>query len=182
MAGIPVLKNGDTTMSITLHGTLNVQTIQGRRGPFNVTKLSTSIGIFEVKNPVLMQFAPSDYQGNFILEQIKVKAYEWAGGATPYIDAALDWAALEQFARECGFGLEEEAYSDNPVPIFDTYPEEGIEIPKFAQTVQQVEAMIGNGQQEICLGEYMLSDREALATARNLMMEAGYRFQPHAHA
>lgn len=169
-------------MSITLPGMLTVQTIQGRRGPFNVAKLATSIGIFEVKNPVLMQFAPGDYQGNFILEQIKVKAYEWAGGATSYIDAALDWAALEQFARECGFGLEEETYSDNSVSSFETYPEDGIEIPKFAQTVQQVEAMIGNGQQEICLGEYMLSDRDALTTARNLMMEAGYRFQPHAHA
>ncbi|HFB2471998.1 DUF3275 family protein [Neisseria gonorrhoeae] len=78
-------------MSINLSGTLTVQVIQGRRGPFKTAKLATSIGTFDVKNPILKQFEPGEYQGNFIIEQLKVKAYEWGGGATSYLDAALDW-------------------------------------------------------------------------------------------
>mgnify|MGYP001741097118 CR=1 FL=1 len=76
-------------MSINIPGTLTVQIIQGRRGPFKTAKLATSIGTFDVKNPVLKQFEPGEYQGNFIIEQLKVKAYEWGGGATSYLDAAL---------------------------------------------------------------------------------------------
>ena len=163
-------------MSITLPGMLTVQTIQGRRGSFNVAKLATSIGIFEVKNPVLMQFAPGEYQGNFILEQIKVKAYEWSGGITSYIDAALDWAALEQFAQECGFGMEHEEYFYDP-SVPDT-TQQAEEIPEFAETVEHVQSMIGNGWSEIYLGEYILSDREILANARSIMKEAGYSYSP----
>lgn len=37
------------TMSINLSGTLTVQIIQGRRGPFKTTKLATYIGTFDVK-------------------------------------------------------------------------------------------------------------------------------------
>lgn len=163
-------------MSIILPGTLNVQTIQGRRGSFNVAKLATSIGVFDVKNPVLMKFAPGEYSGNFVIEQIKVKAYEWNGGATSYIDAALDWAELEIFANECGFTREEAEEAQQPE--FNPYPENGIIIPEYAQTIEDVAAMIGRNWEIVQLGEYVLSDRELLGEARNLLREAGYRFQP----
>ncbi|ENV5286253.1 DUF3275 family protein, partial [Neisseria gonorrhoeae] len=45
-------------MSINLSGTLTVQVIQGRRGPFKTAKLATSIGTFDVKKPILKQFEP----------------------------------------------------------------------------------------------------------------------------
>ena len=46
-------------MSINLSGTLTVQVIQGRRGPFKTAKLATSIGTFDVKNPILKQISLS---------------------------------------------------------------------------------------------------------------------------
>ncbi|EMT2749744.1 DUF3275 family protein, partial [Neisseria gonorrhoeae] len=48
-------------MSINLSGTLTVQVIQGRRGPFKTAKLATSIGTFDVKKPILKQFEPGEY-------------------------------------------------------------------------------------------------------------------------
>ena len=54
-------------MSINLSGTLTVQVIEGKRGPFKTAKLSTSIGTFDVKNPTLKLFDPGEYQGNFII-------------------------------------------------------------------------------------------------------------------
>lgn len=164
-------------MSISLPGTLTVQAIQGRRGIFHVAQLFTSIGEFNLKNPVLMQFAPGEYPGNFILEQIKVKAYEWKGGATSYIDATLDWAALELFAKEVG------CVDEAGQGTFDPNPgENGIVIPDCAQTIEHIALMINHHCRTVNLGEYILSDREVLGSARDLLREAGYVFQPQAQA
>lgn len=173
-------------MSINLSGTLTVQIIQGRRGPFKTAKLATSIGTFDVKNPVLKQFEPGEYQGNFIIEQLKVKAYEWGGGATSYIDAALDWQHLADFAQECGLSdkadeQSSQASTGDPVTergTFDPASENGIEFPEFAETLNQVEQMIENKCSHISFGEYILADREELKCAVELVREAGYSYSP----
>lgn len=161
-------------MSINLSGTLTVQIIQGRRGPFKTAKLATSIGTFDVKNPVLKQFEPGEYQGNFIIEQLKVKAYEWGGGATSYIDAALDWQHLADFAQECGFSDDQ----SNHASTFDPVSENGIELPEFAESVEQVEQMIENRWSHIRFGEYILADREDLRNVVSIVREAGYSYDP----
>lgn len=164
-------------MSINLPGTLTVQIIQGRRGPFKTAKLATSIGTFDVKNPVLKQFEPGEYQGDFIIEQLKVKAYEWGGGATSYIDAALDWQHLADFAQECGFADETE-YPQEPAGTFVPVSENGIQLPEYAETLAQVGEMIAHNWEYISLGEYILSDRVELNNARTMMKEAGYSYHP----
>ena len=163
-------------MSINLSGTLTVQVIQGRRGPFKTAKLATSIGTFDVKNPVLKQFEPGEYQGNFIIEQLKVKAYEWGGGATSYLDAALDWQHLAEFAQE--FSSESDYPQEDPSDPFDPIPENGIRLPEYAETADQVGEMIAQNWEHISLGEYILSDRDELNIARSMMKEAGYSYQP----
>ena len=163
-------------MSINLSGTLTVQIIQGRRGPFKTAKLATSIGTFDVKNPVLKQFEPGEYQGNFIIEQLKVKAYEWGGGATSYLDAALDWQHLAEFAQE--FSSESDSPQDDPSDPFDPIPENGIRLPEYAETADQVGEMIAQNWEHISLGEYILSDRDELNIARSMMKEAGYSYRP----
>ncbi|HFC2997125.1 TPA: DUF3275 family protein [Neisseria gonorrhoeae] len=162
-------------MSINLSGTLTVQVIQGRRGPFKTAKLATSIGTFDVKNPILKQFEPGEYQGNFIIEQLKVKAYEWGGGATSYLDAALDWQHLAEFAQE--FSSESDSPQDDPSDPFDPVPENGIRLPEYAETADQVGEMIAQNREHISLGEYILSDRDELNIARSMMKEAGYSYR-----
>ena len=144
-------------MSINIPGTLTVQIIQGRRGPFKTAKLATSIGTFDVKNPVLKQFEPGEYQGNFIIEQLKVKAYEWGGGATSY-----------------GFSDEQ----SNHASTFDPVSENGIELPEFAESVEQVEQMIEDRWSHIRFGEYILADREDLRNVVSIVREAGYSYDP----
>lgn len=165
-------------MSISLPGTLTVQIIEGKRGPFKTAKLATSIGTFDVKNPTLKLFEPGEYQGCFIIEQVKVKAYEWGGGATSYLDAALDWQHLAAFAQECGFADESDYPQDNPDAPFDPIPENGIRLPEYAETVDQVGEMIAQNWEHISLGEYILSDRDELNIARSMMKEAGYSYRP----
>lgn len=164
-------------MSMTIQGTLTVQVIQGRRGPFKTAKLATSIGTFDVKNPILKQFEPGNYEGNFILNQLKVKTFEWGGGATSYIDAALDWQHLADFAQECGLSDEAEEQS-SPASTVDPVSENGIEFPKFAESLDQVEHMIENKCSHISFGEYILADREELKCAVELVREAGYSYSP----
>lgn len=65
---------------INITGTLNVRTISGRHGDFNVAKLSTSIGEFTIKDAVLDQYEAGRYDGNFVVEQIKPSYYSTAGG------------------------------------------------------------------------------------------------------
>jgi hypothetical protein len=61
-------------------GTLRVETINGRRGPFNVGTLTTTIGVFKVKDKELDQFDPGDYIGNFQVEKIFTASNPWRGG------------------------------------------------------------------------------------------------------
>ncbi|KLT72079.1 hypothetical protein PL75_10055 [Neisseria arctica] len=164
-------------MSISISGTLTVKTVEGQRGPFNVGKLNTSIGIFEVKNPVLKKFAPGDYPGNFIIEKIKVKFFEWNGGGSAYLDVTLDWAALELMAED-GNTIETEP----PVVMAGTGDSRPIEIPLFAETADDVAAMVDKGCNEIRLGEYLLNDREAMNQARSFMKEAGYCYKPQSQS
>ncbi len=61
-------------------GTLIVEQIRGRHGPFCVGLLQTSIGQFKVKDKELDQFEPGNYRGQFLVEEIFTKAVPWRGG------------------------------------------------------------------------------------------------------
>lgn len=62
------------------NGTLIVEQIRGRHGPFCVGLLQTSIGQFKVKDKELDQFEPGNYHGQFLVEEIFTKAVPWRGG------------------------------------------------------------------------------------------------------
>lgn len=167
-------------MSITIPGKLTVKTVQGKRGSFNVADLATDIGEFQLKNPVLMKFAPGEYEGNFVIDKLKVNCYTWGSGASSYIDAILDWAELELFAQSCGFANDEEVPAQFAHGGMDPAAptENAIILPQYAETVGHVESMIGNGYAQIALGEYLLSDRDALNHVRDMLRQAGYAFNP----
>lgn len=60
-----------------LHGTLTVIRYNGRNGPFNAGKLDTDIGKFTVSDSALDQFAPGQYQGEFLITRIYIKTDTW---------------------------------------------------------------------------------------------------------
>ena len=60
-----------------LHGTLTVIRYNGRNGSFNAGKLDTDIGKFSVSDSALDQFAPGQYQGEFLITRIFIKTDTW---------------------------------------------------------------------------------------------------------
>ncbi|MGF6411521.1 DUF3275 family protein [Paraburkholderia sp. MM5482-R1] len=74
---------------ISLSGTLDVRTIKGSNGPFQVGELTTSVGEFKVKDKVLEQFEPGAYIGTFLIDKIYPHSYLWYGKVTVEIRARL---------------------------------------------------------------------------------------------
>lgn len=83
-----------------LRGTLVVEEIKGKRGPFCVGMLKTSIGDFKVTDKELDQFAPGSYAGEFLIDELKTKTVPWRQGTFTYIQALI---------AEGGFLIDEEA-------------------------------------------------------------------------
>ena len=54
---------------INLTGTITVKTINGRNGDFNVGRLTTEIGEFNVKEGI-EEYAPGQYAGQFSISRI----------------------------------------------------------------------------------------------------------------
>ncbi len=85
-----------------LRGTLVVEENNGRRGPFCVGMLKTSIGDFKVTDRELDQFAPGSYAGEFLIEELRTKTVPWRQGTFTYIQALI---------AEGGFLIDEETQS-----------------------------------------------------------------------
>ena len=83
-----------------LRGNLVVEEIKGKRGPFCVGMLKTSIGDFKVTDKELDQFRPGSYAGDFLIEELKTKTVPWRQGTFTYIQAII---------AEGGFLIDEEA-------------------------------------------------------------------------
>ncbi|HDR9188814.1 TPA: DUF3275 family protein [Burkholderia vietnamiensis] len=80
---------------ISLSGTLDVRTIKGSNGPFQVGELTTSVGEFKVKDKVLEQFEPGAYTGTFLIDKIYPHSYVWYGKVTVEIRARLSDVQLD---------------------------------------------------------------------------------------
>ena len=74
---------------ISVSGTLDVRTIKGSNGPFQVGELTTSVGEFKVKDKLLEQFEPGAYTGTFLIDKIYPHSYVWYGKVTVEIRARL---------------------------------------------------------------------------------------------
>ncbi|CAM5208950.1 MULTISPECIES: DUF3275 family protein [Alcaligenaceae] len=79
---------------IVVPGQLALRTIRGRNGPFTVGRLSTHLGVFEVKDPELEQYHEGKYDGEFIIRYIFPKSYPVGGGMRFEIRASLDGMTL----------------------------------------------------------------------------------------
>lgn len=76
--------------------TLRVKTIhQGRYGNFCVADLSTDIGEFKVKDPLLDQFEDGEYTGTVWISEIRLSQYMAWGKAVTEIRAVLHDLSLD---------------------------------------------------------------------------------------
>ncbi|MEL7551498.1 DUF3275 family protein [Pseudomonas protegens] len=79
---------------IIIPGQLTLRTIRGKNGPFTVGRLTTHLGVFEVKDPELEQYPEGKYDGEFLIRYIFPKSYPVGGGMRFEIRASLDGMTL----------------------------------------------------------------------------------------
>jgi hypothetical protein len=74
---------------ISVPGKINIRTITGRLGAFNVGTLDCSIGSFTVKDPTIDEFEEGIYEGDFVIEKIKPNSYFSGGRMVVEVRATL---------------------------------------------------------------------------------------------
>ncbi|HHC72953.1 MAG TPA: DUF3275 family protein [Thiotrichales bacterium] len=79
---------------LKISGTLNIRTIHGRNGPFNVGRLVTEIGEFSVKDTLLDQYEEGKYEGDFGISRIYPSYYLAGGRLVVEVRATLETLAL----------------------------------------------------------------------------------------
>lgn len=100
---------------VSLSGTLDVRTIKGSNGPFQVGELTTSVGEFKVKDKVLEQFEPGAYTGTFLIDKIYPHSYVWYGKVTVEIRARLADVQLDNDEPFSETGREPASTEPDPV-------------------------------------------------------------------
>lgn len=101
-----------STSPIIVSGQLTLRTIRGRNGPFTVGRLTTHLGVFEVKDAELEQYPEGKYDGEFVIRYIYPRAYPTGGGMRFEIRANLDGmtlSGLDKLSRDdaAGFAAQE---------------------------------------------------------------------------
>src|SRR3546814_18608280 len=92
-----------STSPIIVGGQLTLRTIRGRNGPFTNGRLTTHLGVFEVKDAELEQYPEGKYDGEFIIKYIYPRAYPTGGGMRFEIRASLDGmtlSGLDELSRD----------------------------------------------------------------------------------
>lgn len=83
-----------------LKGTLAVRELSGRYGPFKVGTLDTNIGNFAVNDPILDQYAPGSYEGEFMIDKIFQGHYIAGGRSITEIRAQLGHISIYEIDDE----------------------------------------------------------------------------------
>jgi hypothetical protein len=74
---------------ISIQGTINIRSIQGRYGLFNIGTLVCSLGTFAVKDPSIEEYDPGCYAGVFVIERIRPNSYIADGRMVVEVRATL---------------------------------------------------------------------------------------------
>jgi hypothetical protein len=149
---------------IHLTGTTTVKTIRGRRGDFNVGRLITDIGEFNVKEEI-EEFEPGQYAGQFSISRIYPAAHAFAGRYNVEVRATVLTIALTD--------MNTQAEVEDP-PVTDPEPEDAeAAVPDEDATLFGDRWPLGETVQIDPTVERPLLRRQA---AR--LKALGYRFQP----
>lgn len=74
---------------VTVPGTINIRSVSGRFGDFNVGTLECDLGKFSVKDPSIEEFDPGIYHGDFIIDKIELSSYISGGRMVVEMRATL---------------------------------------------------------------------------------------------
>jgi hypothetical protein len=74
---------------VTVPGTINIRSVPGRFGDFNVGTLECDLGTFSVKDPSIEEFDPGIYHGDFVIDKIKPSSYISGGRLVVEVRATL---------------------------------------------------------------------------------------------
>lgn len=169
-------------MSINIAGSLQVIVRSGRNGDFTVGELSTEIGKFRIKNPVLDEFEAGSYEGVFLITRIfNITNVTTTGQVWVSLCADLDWEALkimnqsEQVESETleTVAMIEEVVETQPEPVAQqetTHDDDLISDPDALQ------ALLDANADEIKL-DSTLTDRDLFRKLRETIKATeNYRF------
>lgn len=173
-------------MAVEVNGTLNIIERNGSRGAFNVAELVTDIGAFNIKHPVLDQFFPGSFTGQFIITKIYNKPNQWRGQVFINLYADLDWAELEILAQSDVpedsetlnmQGMVEQTLDDyspeqeyqESLPVSHEASQAGV-----AESEGDVHYFIEHGFESIKLDDCLLADRPTLGKLKNILRQHGY--------
>lgn len=168
-------------MSVQLHGTLNIKAVNGRSGSFCVGELMTDIGSFKIKDAILDQYQPGDYEGNFIVDEIFPSSYTWRGKVWVEVRARL--SAIHVDAEPVTPDTEALPESAEPDPADEQHHPEASSAPSSESTPAakpdgalfdaEMQAMIDAGQ-PVKLDPTV--DRNHFREQRDALKALGYRF------
>ena len=83
---------------ISVPGKINIRSVPGRFGSFNVGTLDCSLGSFTVKDATIEEFEEGVYEGDFVIEKIKPNSYFSGGRMVIEIRAALSAIMIARHA------------------------------------------------------------------------------------
>jgi hypothetical protein len=170
---------------IQLRGNINIRTIDGRRGPFNVGALVTPLGEFKVKDACLDQFDEGRYSGEFIIERIYPATYYAATRLIVEVRAQLGGMALDEVDElevPADVNAEPDPVDETPVAV-STPPAPEPETPEPEESEPDDDAL---RLQTLFSTLYPLGecvkldptvDRQRFRDQRNALKHLGYRFQ-----
>lgn len=169
---------------IQLRGNINIRTIDGRRGPFNVGALITPLGEFKVKDACLDQFDEGRYSGDFTIERIYPATYFAATRLIVEVRAQLGGMALDEvdeLEAPADVNAEPDPVDEAPVAA-PTTPEPEPETPEATETTDddaaKLQALFGTLYPlDECVKLDPTVDRQQFRDQRNVLKRLGYRFQ-----
>lgn len=178
-----------------LRGTLVVEEINGRRGPFCVGMLKTGIGDFKVTDKELDQFTPGSYAGEFLIEELRTKTVPWRQGTFTYIQALIaeggflideetQGSPMETTPQAEPDPIDAEDHSPVPVAAVPSAPRRSTHATVAATPAPRADdeavfgielyPMFANRQSPIALDATV--DRQLFRQQRERLKAAGYRF------
>lgn len=179
-------------MAISIPGTLGVRHISSKRGVFSVGELSTEVGRFKVKDPILDQYEEGEYRGTFLISQIFPSSYVWGGRVITEVRANLVEIFLDEAeekpmpppapepdeTEEGGGdqqGIPAPAPEKSPLPtptsaVSAAGSDEDPDATLFGELYAQVKA-----RQEIKLDPTI--DRQMFRQQRDRLKELGFKFE-----
>ncbi len=169
---------------VTVPGTINIRSVPGRFGTFNVGTLDCDLGSFAVKDASIEEFEPGVYHGDFVIEKIKPTSYLSGGRLVVEVRATLrdillaDGCEPEPPIFE---GLEQDPIEEDFTvhsggPLDDTYPSVSLDMDGDQEDHEAI-SLFGHLWP---LGRVVKLDatipRSALRQQKNYLLSKGYTF------